>query len=245
MDAILPTTLPTTSTTLPLISAPSTKISAPSPAIGANGVSPSPVIGANGVSPYYELSIYVSDPALKQKYLASAAKQNALFHDATIDESDKYYDAGFDLFVPTEQVVEPGTTVCVNHAITCAMLLYDPRTYTYTNTSYYLYVRSSTATKTPLRLANAVGIIDAGYRGQIIAAFDHNCLGKGTWQKKPFIIGLPQPFIIEQYQRLVQLCPPNLSLPFCVRVVDSLKDLGGFSDSKNGRGTGGFGSTGY
>ena len=214
MDATLPTTSTTTSTTLPLISA------------------PLPLIGAHGVSPYYELSIYVSDPALKQKYLASAAKQNALFHDATIDESDKYYDAGFDLFVPTEHVVEPGTTVCVNHAITCAMLLYDPRTYTYTNTSYYLYVRSSTATKTPLRLANAVGIIDAGYRGQIIAAFDHRGFPK-------------EPYCIEQYQRLVQLCPPNLSLPFCVRVVDSLKDLGGFSDSKNGRGMGGFGSTGY
>jgi dUTP pyrophosphatase len=189
------------------------------------------------VSPYYELSIYVSDPTLKQKYLASAAKHNALFHDATIDESDKYYDAGFDLFVPTEQVVEPGTTACINHAITCAMLLYDPRTYTYTNTSYYLYVRSSTATKTPLRLANSVGIIDAGYRGHIIAAFDHNCLGKGKWHA--------QPFTIEPYQRLVQLCPPNLSLPFCVRLVDSLADLGGFSDSKNGRGIGGFGSTGY
>ena len=37
---------------------------------------------------------------------------------------------------------------------------------------FYLYMRSSTASKTPLRLANNVGIIDSGYRGNIKALFD-------------------------------------------------------------------------
>ena len=40
--------------------------------------------------------------------------------------------------------------------------------------SYYLYPRSSVSTKTPLRLANSVGIIDSGYRGNIKAVFDIN-----------------------------------------------------------------------
>ena len=37
---------------------------------------------------------------------------------------------------------------------------------------YYLYPRSSIV-KTGLRLANSVGIIDAGYRGEIIAVVDN------------------------------------------------------------------------
>ena len=36
------------------------------------------------------------------------------------------------------------------------------------NCSYYLYPRSSIS-KTPLRMSNSTGIIDAGYRGEIIA----------------------------------------------------------------------------
>ena len=38
---------------------------------------------------------------------------------------------------------------------------------------YYLYSRSSTGSKTPLRLSNSVGIIDSGYRGNIKACFDN------------------------------------------------------------------------
>jgi len=97
------------------------------------------------------------------------------------------------------------------------------------NVSYYLYLRSSTATKTPLRLANSVGIIDAGYRGPIVAVLDH--LGLNSCN---------EPFVTEPFQRLVQLCPPNLSYPMCIRVVDTFEDLGG----PTVRGAGGFGSTG-
>ena len=40
-------------------------------------------------------------------------------------------------------------------------------------TAYYLYPRSSMGSKTPLRLSNSVGIIDAGYRGNIIGVVDN------------------------------------------------------------------------
>ena len=49
--------------------------------------------------------------------------------------------------------------------------------YTDTNksfsTGFYLHPRSSIS-KTKLRLANSTGIIDAGYRGHIMAMFDIN-----------------------------------------------------------------------
>jgi dUTP pyrophosphatase len=82
---------------------------------------------------------------------------------------------------------------------------------------YYLYARSSIA-KTGLRLANSVGIIDSGYRGNIMAYFD--VIKNDT---------------IEVHQRLVQICAPDLG-PFKVELVDSLDETE--------RGEGGFGSTG-
>lgn len=89
---------------------------------------------------------------------------------------------------------------------------------------YYLYPRSSMATKTPLRLANSVGIIDAGYRGEIQAAVD--VLSQDGFQ-------LPSGL------RIVQLCPPSLDSPIYVKVITDESLLG-----KTMRGAGGFGSTG-
>lgn len=82
---------------------------------------------------------------------------------------------------------------------------------------YYLYARSSIA-KTGLRLANSVGIIDSGYRGNIMAYFD--------------VIKNDN---VEVHQRLVQICAPDLG-PFKIELVDSLDETE--------RGEGGFGSTG-
>ena len=87
------------------------------------------------------------------------------------------------------------------------------------NTSYYLYPRSSII-KTPLRLSNSVGIIDAGYRGNIIACVDNI---------KNY------EFKIEKGSRLFQICGPTLE-PIEIRVINEL--------SNSQRGSGGFGSTG-
>ena len=88
---------------------------------------------------------------------------------------------------------------------------------------YYLYPRSSTGTKTPLRLSNSVGIIDSGYRGNLCGVFDNNC---------DSISG------VDKYQRLLQICSPTLE-PLFVKVID---DLSFFENTD--RGDGGFGSTG-
>jgi dUTPase len=72
-------------------------------------------------------------------------------------------------------------------------------------------------------LANHVGIIDSGYRGNLIGAF--RCL-------------LPDKnYIVEQFTRLLQVCHPSLCPIYVVLVEES--DL---VDTE--RGAGGFGSTG-
>ena len=89
-------------------------------------------------------------------------------------------------------------------------------------TSFYMYPRSSTGAKTPLRLANSVGVIDAGYRGSCMAVFDIN-----------------KNYDIKQGDRLVQFCSGNLNLPIFPVIVNDIAELGNTE-----RDNGGFGSTG-
>ena len=69
-------------------------------------------------------------------------------------------------------------------------------------------------------MANSVGIIDHGYRGNIMA----KVLNTSN-----------EPYQVKKGERLFQLCMPTL-VPFGVRFVDQL--------DVTERGEGGFGSTG-
>ena len=122
-------------------------------------------------------------------------------------------DSGLDLFCPETVTIQPGETFKINLQINCEALSDSG------NVSYYLYPRSSII-KTPLRMSNCVGIIDAGYRGDIIAYVDNI---------KDY------PYEIKQGDRLFQICAGDLS-PFTYELVDNL--------SNTRRGSGGFGSTG-
>lgn len=127
-------------------------------------------------------------------------------------------DSGLDLFV-TQRIVVPAKSLSfqIDLCISCEAFQDKGKQM---NVSYYLYPRSSMGAKTPLRLSNSVGIIDAGYRGNIMAIVDNLS---------------DEDFVIEQNTRLFQLCSPVLS-PISFEVVNSL--------SETSRGSGGLGSTG-
>ena len=126
----------------------------------------------------------------------------------------------FDLFCLKNDIVKYGETYTMDSQVVCAV-------YKNNNPSaYYLYPRSSIS-KTPLRLANSVGIIDSGYRGNLGGFFDI---------QSGYQVGRHD--IYEQYQRLVQICSNTLE-PFKVILVDDIDKLG-----TTERGEGGFGSTG-
>lgn len=134
----------------------------------------------------------------------------------TMYTNNQFYnpgDSGLDLFCPETVTIQPGETFKINLQINCEALSDSG------NISYYLYPRSSII-KTPLRMSNCVGIIDAGYRGDIIACVDNI---------KDY------PYEIKQGDRLFQICAGDLS-PFTYELVDNL--------SNTRRGSGGFGSTG-
>jgi dUTP pyrophosphatase len=127
-------------------------------------------------------------------------------------------DSGLDLFFPSDITLKYGDCgVKVDLGIQCEGL--DDSTDK--NISYYLYPRSSIS-KTPIRMSNSVGIIDSGYRGNIIVALDH-------------IDPNVTEFTIQKGTRLFQICGPSLD-PISLEVVGSLSDTE--------RGNGGFGSTG-
>ena len=128
-------------------------------------------------------------------------------------------DSGLDLFVTEDVIVPKGALAfMINLQITCEAFSTKEKM---NNVSYYLYPRSSMGSKTPLRLSNSVGIMDAGYRGNVIAIVDN--------------IDREKDFVVEAGTRLVQLCGPMLeSITF--QLVNSL--------SETTRGEGGLGSTG-
>ena len=173
--------------------------------------------------------LYLQVPVeLRETYEAAAQKHNDLI------EKDTHFNAGFDLFCPTELEIPGHTTAKIDHQTKAAMSFFEEHDPVGESipVGYYLYPRSSTATKTPLRLANSVGIIDSGYRGNLIAVFDNWQAGDGNGNGNG-----GNPFKVEKKDRLVQICPPNLTWPMLVILVDALEE-------NTTRGTGGFGSSG-
>ena len=134
---------------------------------------------------------------------------------------DHYPNAGFDLFFPNEERFFGVDCKFVNMNIKCEMRMFNEREGWTESVSYFMYPRSSIS-KTPLMLANSVGIIDSGYRGDIIGAFRN--LRDGF-------------YTVTKYSRLLQICAPDLR-----RIVVNIVNEDFFN--KTARDKGGFGSTG-
>ena len=165
------------------------------------------------------LKICVDEPSkeLKRTYQEAAKK-----HNTKIETNSQFIDAGFDLYLPTNYdettdaydntlvFKNDGTVKNVDFKIKCSAKMYSSPDREY-NTGYYMFPRSSIS-KGRLRLANSVGIIDAGYRGNLMSTFDL----------------IPNPtddYIVNKYDRLIQICAPSL-VPIIVEIVDTIDDLG-------------------
>lgn len=171
---------------------------------------------------YMHLRIFVdsrAERALYEKYYEAMYKHNSAMNDNPI-----HIDAGFDLYAPTAINFNYDIANKLDYRIRCSAQIVegDEHHYRCYNTGYYLHPRSSIS-KTPLRLANSTGIVDSGYRGNLIGMFDCSI---------PF-------YGIEQHDRLAQICAPGL-MPINVEIVDREEYLG----APTVRGAGGIGSTG-
>jgi len=159
------------------------------------------------------LNIYVDD---EMKELKAWYVMKALVHNEEVIDNP-LPNSGFDLATPFDMEISGQDATLIDFHIKAVMIEYNNAI------GYYMYPRSSLS-KTPLMLANHVGIIDSGYRGNLKGAFRN--------------INSQSCYKIEKHNRLLQICHPSLK-PFLIKIVDSVTDIG---DSK--RGVGGFGSTG-
>jgi len=191
------------------------------------------------------LKLFVSGSnSLKNMYYAAVERHNNNLI------NNKFIDAGFDLFLPEnedpneidkwdETIRFFGTgwnTNPVNKVdfkINCSAKMFCDTGKIF-NTGFYMYPRSSLS-KTKLRLANSVGIIDSGYRGNLIGMFDVVNIDEQQKQTRE----KDYDYCAKLNDRLVQICAPGL-LPIYVEIVNSLDELGNETE----RGSGGFGSTG-
>ena len=132
--------------------------------------------------------------------------------DASLPSAQHAGDAGMDLRAADGTKVEPGQRVMVATGVAVAI----PDGY-----AGLVLPRSGLATKQGLTLANAPGLIDAGYRGEVVVAVVN------LDREEPVVIGQG-----DRIAQLVVVAVPDVE----PRLVDELpsSDLG----------SGGFGSTG-
>jgi dUTPase len=103
------------------------------------------------------------------------------------------------------------------------------------SSAFYMFPRSSIS-KTPLMMANHTGIIDMGYRGDLLAAFRY-LYNSPLCTTYEVATRVKTKYIVEKNTRLVQICHPSLC-PIFVKIMENMEDL-----SSTQRNTGGFGST--
>lgn len=123
-------------------------------------------------------------------------------------------DSGWDLHFTKDVTIEPGETKTLDFGVSVAG---------YTDsgfpTALWLVPRSSIV-KTPLRMANSIGLIDSSYRGTLKAVVDNI---------------KSEPYQIKKGDRLFQIASPTLQ-PMRWEPVNAL--------TETDRGENGFGSTG-
>lgn len=120
-------------------------------------------------------------------------------------------DACFDIYASVDQLVDPMTTRLIHTGIKIKV----PKGY-----EGVIRPRSGLSLKSPLRVANSPGTIDAGYRGEVCVIMTN--LSKDTC-------------LIKQYDRIAQFTIKKVE-EFSIEEVDELDETI--------RGEGGFGSTG-
>ena len=187
----------------------------------------------------HELEIRIdprAPPSLREAYEAHVREHNARNEARLPSERD----SGFDLLLPEAVLANRAERFAkVDHLVSVALRRAAgevnrkaPRS------AFYMYPRSSLS-KTRLRLANSVGIIDAGYRGNLIAAFD---VLPPLPDEPTADSGGEVATLALKRQRLVQVCAPDLG-PLRAVVID--EDERENEVAREGdRGAGGFGSTG-
>lgn len=175
-------------------------------------------------------------------------RESVLEHYSTLSKSSGYKgDSGIDLIFPTDVQVNVDTVKKIGLGIQCEMVQVNTTKQTVYNkednivgvnhivsgpdeSKGYMLAPRSSISSTPLSMANSIGIIDAGYRGEIIVPVrcHRDCNHPQTSD------GCLGYYTVKANQKLFQIVAFD-GKPIRIEIVDKL------SDSE--RGDKGFGST--
>jgi len=164
------------------------------------------------------LKIVIEDNTLRGVYENSIEKHNQKF------VNDLYPDAGFDVFVPSDHTFDKlFVSNFIDMDVKAEMIHCDLCEDVLTTTGFTMHPRSSIS-KTPLMLANHTGIIDSGYRGNLIGAF------RATYFDNA------DTYDVAKHSRLVQICHPTMCPIYVVIVgkdelTDSTRNIDGFGST--------------
>ena len=136
------------------------------------------------------------------------------------ESNESWQDSGVDIYFPSDIVCEPRKKTLIKMGVCAAVFNSEDDPKTSTSKPYFMFPRSSIG-KTPLRMANSVGIIDLQYRGELCVQVDNIS---------------DEPYEVKRGQRLFQICSQDLE-PFNKVVVTRFLP-------KTDRGVNGLGSTG-
>jgi dUTPase len=195
--------------------------------------------------PAYILKLFIMKQSTSSSVENPKYDELVKMYEEKVEEHNKklydsqYPDSGFDLFTPFDYTDNEygytdnrlsNITFRAPLGVKCSMSHFNTAYKKSYPSGYYLYPRSSIV-KTPFRLSNSVGIIDSGYRGELMAVVDN--INAANADIKTNIVRYMPPMT-----RMFQICSPTLE-PFMVQIVNREDKLG-----LTERGSGGFGSTG-
>tara|TARA_R110000868_G_scaffold32726_5_gene119188 strand:- start:70 stop:648 length:579 start_codon:yes stop_codon:yes gene_type:complete len=145
-------------------------------------------------------------------------------------KKDNYHgDSGIDIYMPNEVIIPAHSQVKVRLGLHAAvrkktkMNFPGSRDYCVMESASFFLLPRSSISKTPLRLSNSIGLIDSGYRGELLVYLDNIS---------------DEDYCIKQGDRLFQLVNASLS-PFSQIIENETEP-----EDETERGAGGHGSSG-
>ncbi|KKX52574.1 MULTISPECIES: dUTP diphosphatase [Brevibacillus] len=170
-----------------------------------------------------------------------SVKIKRLHPDAVIPSYAKPRDAGFDLVAVEDTIIRPGETAKVRTGLAMAL----PPGY-----ELQIRPRSGVSAKTKLRISNAPGTIDSGYRGEICILVDNinQMLFSGNEAVKTHVlytIGEGAHVAEEKYPMRSYFIPAGTRIAQGVLAAVPMAEFEETNElDETDRGIGGFGSTG-
>lgn len=140
-------------------------------------------------------------------------KVSKKFKNAVIPNNAYDGDAGFDLVATEKTVLDPGETKKIGTGLVCEI----PVGY-----GGFILPRSGLSVKHSLTIPNSPGLIDSGYRGEIIVALRNDSSNQ---------------YVVEKHDRIAQMVVIKVEQLSFVEVPEE-------EISETERGDGGFGSSG-